>query len=138
MDQKVQKGAIEKAKIKQFQWHFIVRVLANLMQFFGFWLVRTSPGSSLRHDQAKPNQYRPLKALLQVFLTIFWTKIPKSKWIWFEDTYPLTKDIVRNKKIPIPPFGLFKKHHFGSADMCFGIHQQLNIIFNVPWVKDWD
>ena len=76
------------------------------------------PGSQPSH--IKPNHTNPrhFRPIFRPFWPSFWAKVPKSKWIWFEDTYPLNQLVVLNWKILVSPFDQFKKHHFGSADMC--------------------
>ena len=63
------------------------------------------------------------------FLTYFWTKVPKSRWIWLEDTYSLNQLVVLNWKILVSPFDQFKKHNFGLADMW-----NVNKKFSLPIV----
>ena len=60
--------------------------------------------------------------MLGLFLGLFWAKIPKSKWIRFEDTHPLSQLVVLCRKILVSLFDQFEKHHFGSADMCWPGH----------------
>ena len=61
----------------------------------------------------------------------YFCPIPKSKWIWFGVTYPLIWDIVSGIKIPVPHFDQFKKHHFGSTDMC--LDKMPDTLRNSPW-----
>ena len=71
------------------------------------------------HNLAKPNHSKPrhFRPIFRHFWPIFLPKVPKSKWIWFEDTYPLNQWGVLSLKILVSPFDQFEKHHFGSADM---------------------
>ena len=76
------------------------------------------PGSQPSH--IKPNHTNPRHfwPIFRPFWPSFWAKVPKSKWIWFEDTYPLNQWVVLSWKILVSPFDQFEKYLFGSADMC--------------------
>ena len=59
----------------------------------------------------------PYQNVLGQFLGIFGAKVPKRKWNWFEDTYPLNQWGVLSWKILVSPYDQFEKLHFCSADM---------------------
>ena len=76
-----------------------------------------SQTSHTKPYHTKPRHFKPI---FRPFWPIFWAKVPKSKWIWFEDAYPLNQWIVLSWKILGSHFDQFEKHHFCSADMCQG------------------
>ena len=65
---------------------FSLAILDNLKKVSGF---SHDPESQLCHTKpyhTKPRHFRPI---FRSFSPIFRAKVPKSKWVWFEDTYPL-------------------------------------------------
>ena len=94
---------------------FNLAILDNFEHSFGLSHDPGSQAAQAKPYQTKPRHFRPI---FRPFWPIFWPKVPKSKWIWFGDTYPLNQGGVLSAKILVPPFEQFKKHHFGSADMC--------------------
>ena len=88
----------------------------RVLEFFSqFRPAYVNPGSQTKPYHTKPGHFRPI---FKPFWPIFRSKVPESKWIWFGDIYPLNQWGVLSVKILVSPFGQFKKHHFGSADMC--------------------
>ena len=63
-------------------------ILENWKEFLGSAMTQD-------HNLAKPNLIIPIQNILSPFFGPFWPiyrpKVPKSKWIWFEDTYPLNQ-----------------------------------------------
>ena len=60
---------------------------------FGFSHDPGSQPGQAKPYQTKPTHFRPFYRLLWV---IFEAKVPKSKWIWFWDTYPLNQWVVQS------------------------------------------
>ena len=68
--------------------------------FFQFRPVYVRPGSQAKLYHTKPIHFWPI---FRPFWPIFWPKVPKSKWIWFEDTYPLNWWVVLSWKYRCHP-----------------------------------
>ena len=102
---------------KQFKMPLVMSFcyFGQIENSFGFSHDLRSQPSHTKTYQTKPYHFRPI---FRPFWPIFGSKVPKSKWIWFEDTYPPNQWDVLSSKILVSPFDQFKKHHFGSADMC--------------------
>ncbi len=93
---------------------------SSLQEAAGIYFFRSdqfrSHPSCTKPYRTEPRYFKPI---FRPFWPIFWAKVPKSKWIWFEDTYPLNQWVFLSWKMFVSPFDQFEKHHFGSADMCW-------------------
>ena len=101
--------------------------MRQLELFFHFRSVCINLGSQAKPYQTKPRHFRPI---FRPFWPNFEPKVPKSKWIWFGDTYPLNQWSILSWKYWSPPLANLKNIISVQRTWCLTYPQMSGVFYS--------